>query len=390
MIRQLIFVITSLLFEKRNATIHCARTVMNFVMLAQFVFHDESILSYMIHALYKLNNLKNVFFKYRFQNTIDDVENENEKLFNIFKLHVMIHYVIFIRFYDNVQSFDTSYDESIHKTLLKNFFSRTNKNENWKTQILQHNIRRHNIVAMNDIFIWLKIKQIFVSKNRWKIDSIIANRNSIQLSIRLIANNKKTLIELKFSQKRWCKTEKIVENEKFKRSKFINALIVFIKEKRKKKVKRLRNEFELNEFEKNANTRERNSSWTKNYFVEIHMFLKCWKKKEKNVNNLNVLKSKRIRCAYRWRKIKHWRKDSVWIQKHESNKNYANDDWITNNDRCVEIFQLVVSMIDHEHLSIFERSRIYQKTLIDVKRWVMKKTINSIHEMYEMKNFSST
>ena len=191
------------------------------------------------------------------------------------------------------------------KFFSKIFFSKTNKNENWKTQILQHNIRRHNIVVMNDIFIWLKIKQIFVSKNRWKIDSIIANRNSIRLSIRLIANDKKTLIELKFFQKRWCKTKKIVENEKFKRSKFINVLIVFIKKKRKKKVKRLRNEFELNEFEKNANIRKRNSSWAKNYFVEIHMFLKCWKKKEKNVNNLNVLKSKKIRCAYRWRKIKH-------------------------------------------------------------------------------------
>ena len=153
MIRQLIFVITSLLFEKRNATIHCARTIMNFVIFVQFVFHDENILNYMIHALYKLNNLKNVFFKYRFQNTIDDVENENEKLFNIFKLHVMTHYVIFIRFYNNVQKFDTLYDESTHKILLKNFFSKINKNENWKTQILQYNIWRHNIIVMNDIFI---------------------------------------------------------------------------------------------------------------------------------------------------------------------------------------------------------------------------------------------
>ena len=130
MIRQLIFVITSLLLEKRNAAIHCARAVMNFVMFVQFVSHDESILSYMIHALYKLNNLKNVFFKYRSQSTIDDVENENEKFFNIFKLYVMTHYVTFIRFYDSAQSFDTSYDESIHKILLKNFFSRTNRNEN--------------------------------------------------------------------------------------------------------------------------------------------------------------------------------------------------------------------------------------------------------------------
>ena len=44
MIRQLIFVITSLFFEKRDAIIHCARTMMNFVFLAQYVSHDENTL----------------------------------------------------------------------------------------------------------------------------------------------------------------------------------------------------------------------------------------------------------------------------------------------------------------------------------------------------------
>ena len=94
MMTQFVSAITSLLIKKRNTTIHCARAIMNFVMLAQYVFHDENILSYMKHALYRINNLKTIFVKYRSQNTThdeNDENDENEIHFNIFKLHVFTH-----------------------------------------------------------------------------------------------------------------------------------------------------------------------------------------------------------------------------------------------------------------------------------------------------------
>ena len=100
--RQLIFVITLLLIEKRNATIYCVRTIMNFVTFAQYISYNENIFSYIKYSLYQFNRLKIVFFKYQFKNKINDFKNENKKFLIIFKLYVIIYYVVFIRLYNNV------------------------------------------------------------------------------------------------------------------------------------------------------------------------------------------------------------------------------------------------------------------------------------------------
>ena len=100
---------------------------MNFVIVIQYTFHDENTLNYMKHALYRINNLKIVFVKYKFQNTARYENDKNETHFNILKLHVVTHYMTFIRLYDSVQNFDTTYEEVIHKFLLKIFFVITNR-----------------------------------------------------------------------------------------------------------------------------------------------------------------------------------------------------------------------------------------------------------------------
>ena len=74
---------------------------MNFVTLIQYTFHDENTLNYMKHALHQIDSLKIIFVKYKFQNTVRDENDENETYFNIFKFHVMTHYVTFIRLYDS-------------------------------------------------------------------------------------------------------------------------------------------------------------------------------------------------------------------------------------------------------------------------------------------------
>ena len=75
---------------------------MNFVTLIQYIFHDENTLNYMKHTLYRIDNLKTIFVKYKFQNTARDKNNKNKTHFNIFKLHVMTYYMTFIRLYDSV------------------------------------------------------------------------------------------------------------------------------------------------------------------------------------------------------------------------------------------------------------------------------------------------
>ena len=81
----------------------------------------------MKHALYRIDNLKTVFVKYRFQNTIRDENDEDKIHSNIFRLYIITHYVIFIRLYNSVQNFDTAYKKATHKFLLKIFFVITNR-----------------------------------------------------------------------------------------------------------------------------------------------------------------------------------------------------------------------------------------------------------------------
>ena len=67
------------------------------------------MLNYIKHALYRIDNLKIIFVKYKSQNTARDENDENETHFNILKLHIIIYYVIFIRLYDSAQNFNIVY-----------------------------------------------------------------------------------------------------------------------------------------------------------------------------------------------------------------------------------------------------------------------------------------
>ena len=88
------------------------------------------MLNYMKHTFYRIDNLKSVFVKYKFQNSIRDKNDEDETQFNIFKLHILTHYVTFIRLYSSAQSFDIAYEETTYKFLLKIFFVMRNKTKN--------------------------------------------------------------------------------------------------------------------------------------------------------------------------------------------------------------------------------------------------------------------
>ena len=84
----------------------------------------------MKHALYRIDNLKTIFVKYKFQNTARDEDDENKMHFNILKLHIMTHYVTFIRLYNSAQSFDIVYEKATYKFLLKILFVMTNRVNN--------------------------------------------------------------------------------------------------------------------------------------------------------------------------------------------------------------------------------------------------------------------
>ncbi len=56
--------------------------------------------------------------------------------------------------------------------------------------------------------------------------------------------------------------------------------------------------------------------WVRSYYVSIYESLQCWKRDEKNVNDLKNLVSDKVYCSLNWqRKKKVWRRDYVLIQK---------------------------------------------------------------------------
>ncbi len=117
-VHQIVSVIASLLAHDASAAVHFIWAVVNFVMLTQYTSHDEDTLQYLLHVLFQINKLKNVF-----QHLCPVNLNISEGHFNILKLHVMTHYAQHIRQYDSADNVDTEHSEAAHKFLVKVFFS---------------------------------------------------------------------------------------------------------------------------------------------------------------------------------------------------------------------------------------------------------------------------
>ena len=147
MVKQLIVAATPLLIHDAPEAIQCARTILDFTMLAQYVLHDDETLRYIEHALYRLEKTK-IAFEHHWP--IDF--KLCQPTFNYPKFHAISHFVQCIRDYGSAVNYDTAHSEAAHKYLLKAFYNRTNKKE-YDLQIWQHNVRHTNIITMKDVII---------------------------------------------------------------------------------------------------------------------------------------------------------------------------------------------------------------------------------------------
>ena len=350
---------------------------MNFVTLIQYTFYDENTLNYMKHTLHWIDSLKTVFVKYKFQNTVRDENDENGTHFNILKLHVRIYYMIFIRLYDSAQSFDTTYKETIHKFLLKIFFVMTNRPNDWKIQIVKHNVRRHNMIFMQDVIHYLKIKARFKVKKQFNVKILKTCRDSMKLINSLNALNRAALYQLKRSQKHYQRAKKLVTTFQFDCLKFINALTIFIR----KWFKTIDNESTIVENEQYK--RDIDSNWVTNYFIDVHRFITCWKREGKNFTNLSFMNEEKVCCVSHWCGKNKWWKDCVWKQKINSDDDYKTTDSVKNNDRRVKQLKFMIIVFNHERIKTDKRSRKYIKTFIERLNWIVDERSNIIHDMFE-------
>ena len=124
MVKQLVVAATLLLIQNTPEAIQCARAILDFTMLAQYVSHDDETLRYMEHALYRLEKTKIAFEHHR---PID--AKLCRPTFNYPKFHATSHFVQCIRDYSSPVNYDTAHSETAHKYLLKAFYNKTNKKE---------------------------------------------------------------------------------------------------------------------------------------------------------------------------------------------------------------------------------------------------------------------
>jgi hypothetical protein len=226
--KQIIFVIISLLIDKWSHVVNFVRVFVDFILIAQYRSHDEQTLRYLNQTFFRVN-----FFKSVFRETRQFVqENENEH-FNFSKFHVMSHYFVFIRKYDTTDDYDISHDEIKYKYMIKQYHDKTNKKKTFQEQLIQHNKRRMKILIMKNIMRYEKKCQSFVVNEVIKFTNIKTTRDSFKLSFlrKCFTKNSQSRHIFEFLQsKTWCTTKEL--NVFMNISNLIFALIVFIREKR--------------------------------------------------------------------------------------------------------------------------------------------------------------
>ena len=93
-------------------TIQCTQAILNFIILAQYILHDNKTICYIKYALYRLENTKITFEYHR---SIDCKLYQPN--FNYSKFHTISHYVQCIWDYGSIINYHIAYSKVAHKYL---------------------------------------------------------------------------------------------------------------------------------------------------------------------------------------------------------------------------------------------------------------------------------
>src|SRR6266436_1200354 len=228
-IRQLIPVIAPLLSTKEPGAMHCARAIVDFILLAQYKTHDDETLRYLEQALYRIDRTKVVFKQFR---PIDKATDEGH--FNFPKFHAMTHYSSCIQEYGAADNFDTEHSEAAHKYHVKAFYGRTNKRQGYENQICLHNTRRINILAMTNVLFHRKSRYTTQSGNNIEAQVSVPTQqqNLSQLGWEISHTNSCNIRLQGFDTDFWRTAAEVAMWLEIKD--FIDALAVFVRESRKR------------------------------------------------------------------------------------------------------------------------------------------------------------
>lgn len=125
------------------------RAVVDFILLAMYESHDDDTLRYLQLALFRMNQCKEVFRKFR-PSKAASADCEEVGHFNFPKWHSIVHYVDLIKRFGNAPDHDSGHFERGHITWVKRGYKASNGKVGWEDQVMQYGQRKLNSIARND------------------------------------------------------------------------------------------------------------------------------------------------------------------------------------------------------------------------------------------------
>ena len=162
---------------------------------------------------------------------------------------------------------------------------------------MHYNTRHLNFSAMKDILLYKDTRQSKINKHA--LIAIIIRFSHVfnlcKIQDALIHEQCNQIQETELNSKLWCHTLILVEILNIK--KLLDALTVFMRKCYNIVNKKVVSDKELNKKKKDL-------IWVRSYYVSIHESLQCWKRDEKDVDDLENLVSDRVYCSLNWQKKK--------------------------------------------------------------------------------------
>ena len=168
---------------KQSDVLDFCWALVDFILIAQYCSHDDTALGYLDQALMRIN-----VYKEAFQSCWRSKENLRGQ-FDFPKFHVMSHYFDHVWKFGTTDGYNMAHYKANHKFMLKVFYDKTNKRENFQEQLLWHNWRQIKTLAMKEI-----MTSIFGSKQITKkdIEATITKPIDELLDLRLFGSMEQT------------------------------------------------------------------------------------------------------------------------------------------------------------------------------------------------------
>ena len=138
------------------------------------------------------------------------------------------------------------------------------------------------------------------------------------------------------------------------------------------------------------NRRKKNFLWMKNFFVRMHVFVKCWVKHDQNKENTKKLKEETVRCSSTWRKkIKNWRRDHVWMRNEfeDIRSNLVSNESTSFEMKLSDQLQICVSIRDVKLMNAEKKDTLHYEALVKIFRLRSNESFDQIHEMFEVEHW---